>query len=152
MTRRSAGAALAALVWLAACARDDAVETAFRAADSLRLNGRFADALPRYAALKDSLLTADSVVRWRAQTGWAETLLRTGKLPEAAAALDVGRGLAGGDSLRLARATCAACCCTVRGSWTPRSWRRAPRSALRKRTATGRSRSTRSACTAPPTR
>lgn len=101
MTRRRLRAALALVVVAGACASDDAVESAFRAADSLKLNGRFADAVPRYLALKDSLVTADSVVRWRAQTGWAEGLLRTGKLPQAATALDEARGLAGGDSVRL---------------------------------------------------
>ena len=88
---------------LAACGRDDAVDGAFRAADSLRLNGRFAEALPRYATLKDSLVNADSGVRWRAHNGWAEALLRTGKLREAVAALDEARSLAGSDSVRQGR-------------------------------------------------
>jgi CHAT domain-containing protein/tetratricopeptide (TPR) repeat protein len=67
----------------------------------LRLLGRFADALPIYLALRDSLAaTADTARQWHAEVWGADGLLRTGRLAEAGAALDRGFDLANGDPSR----------------------------------------------------
>ena len=106
-----------ALVLIVACAatlgcldgrdrgRDIALpEGPFAVADSLRIVGRYAEALPHFRALRDSLGgSADSALRWRAETGWAEMLLRTGRLDSARVALDDAWRLAGGDRRREAR-------------------------------------------------
>lgn len=74
------------------------------AADSIRIEGRFAEALPLYRTLVDSLAGSPDVdLRWRAQTGWAEMLLRTGRLDSARVALDDARSMATGDRRREAR-------------------------------------------------
>ncbi|MDH5234223.1 MAG: CHAT domain-containing protein [Gemmatimonadota bacterium] len=73
-------------------------------ADSLRIEGRFAEALPRFRALRDSLQdSSDGDLRWRVQAGWAEMLLRTGRLDSARVALDDARAMATGDRRREAR-------------------------------------------------
>ncbi len=73
-------------------------------ADSLRIEGRFAEALPVYRAVRDSLVSSpDSALRWQTQVGWAEMMLRTGRLDSARVALDDARAMAGGDAGRLAR-------------------------------------------------
>jgi Flp pilus assembly protein TadD len=99
--------ALVALLACAACAdaSDHAAEAGpLAVADSLRLEGRFAEALPHYRALRDSLAASpDLALRWRAETGWAEMLLRTGRLDSARASLDDARALAGGGPRRVAR-------------------------------------------------
>ena len=76
----------------------------FAAADSLRIAGRYAEALPHFRTLRDSLTgSADSALRWRAETGWAEMLLRTGRLDSARLVLEDVWQLAGGDPRREAR-------------------------------------------------
>jgi CHAT domain-containing protein len=103
-------AAPALLLALIACSGRDAnslgatVPPPLAVADSLRLEGRFADALPVYRAVRDSLESSpDTVLRWRTQIGWAEMMLRTGRLDSARAALDDARTMAGGDRAREAR-------------------------------------------------
>jgi CHAT domain-containing protein/tetratricopeptide (TPR) repeat protein len=100
--RGLAVALLAAVV--AGCRDREASPRALFLADSLKLEGRYAEAMPRYAALLDSLsVVGDSTYRWRAQIGWAETLLRTGRLDSARVALDSARSMAGNDTQRAAR-------------------------------------------------
>lgn len=109
IARRGAVARVAVLViastFLAGCDRPrDVTHGPLAAADSLRIEGRFAEALPRYRALVDSLAGSPDVdLRWRAQTGWAEMLLRTGRLDSARVALDDARTMATGDRRREAR-------------------------------------------------
>ena len=88
-----------------ACGRPpDARGGPLAAADSIRIEGRFAEALPLYRALRDSLAGSPDIdLLWRAQTGWAEMLLRTGRLDSARVALDDARTMAAGDRRREAR-------------------------------------------------
>jgi CHAT domain-containing protein len=84
-----------ALILVAACGerpverRTASAISPFHLADSLREDGRFAEALPRYRALRDSFAqVGDSASLWQAQLWWAEALLRSGKRDSAQAALD----------------------------------------------------------------
>jgi CHAT domain-containing protein/tetratricopeptide (TPR) repeat protein len=91
---------------LAACA-DHApharsrLDAAFHAADSLRLEGRFAQASPILHALRDSLARAgDSAGLWRAELWWGDALLGTRQFDSARAALREAFALVRGDSAR----------------------------------------------------
>ncbi|MEX1185170.1 MAG: CHAT domain-containing tetratricopeptide repeat protein [Gemmatimonadaceae bacterium] len=82
-------------------AAEPARDPIFAVADSLRLEGRFAEALDHYRALRDSLAqTPDTQRHWRAQLWWADALMRLGQRDSAAAALDVAMALAGNDPRR----------------------------------------------------
>jgi CHAT domain-containing protein/Tfp pilus assembly protein PilF len=76
----------------------------FAVAESLRLRGQSADALPRFRALRDSLaLTSDTAGRWRAQMGVAEALMRLGQSDSAWVAYTEAMQLAQGNRAREAR-------------------------------------------------
>lgn len=108
--RAGAPVTVVALCMLIACreARTPPVVTAvpahFAVAESLRLRGQSAEALPRFRALRDSLARAgDTVGLWRAQLGIAEALNRLGQQDSAWAAINEALRLAGGDPGREAR-------------------------------------------------
>lgn len=76
----------------------------FAVAESLRLRGQSADALPRFRALRDSLARAgDTVGLWRAQVGVAEALNRLGQQDSAWAAINDALRFAQGDPGREGR-------------------------------------------------
>lgn len=73
----------------------------FAVAESLRLRGQSAEALPRFRALRDSLAAAgDTAGLWRAQLGIAESLSRLGQGDSAMAAIDEALRFAQGDPRR----------------------------------------------------
>ena len=75
--------------------------SAFRAADSLAVEGRAALATPRYLALRDSFATlGDTASWWRAQLWFSEGLLRQGKRDPALVELEKASRLAVGDANR----------------------------------------------------
>jgi len=79
----------------------DAPPSPFSRADSLRDEGRFADAHPLYRALRDSLAaTPDTGQFWRAQLWWAQTLMRVGQTDSAAEALAGAFALTQGQEAR----------------------------------------------------
>ena len=81
-----------------------AVPAHFAVAESLRLRGQSADALPRFRALRDSLARAgDTVGLWRAQVGLAESLNRLGQQDSAWAAINDALRFAQGDPGREGR-------------------------------------------------
>jgi CHAT domain-containing protein len=73
----------------------------FHVADSLRDNGLFRLARPRYRALRDSLAAAgDSLQLWRAELWWGYALARVGQVDSARAALETALALAGSSPVR----------------------------------------------------
>src|SRR5688572_13351720 len=81
-----------------------AVPAHFAVAESLRLGGQSAEALPRFRALRDSLARAgDTAGLWRAQLGIAEALNRLGQQDSAWGAINEALRLAGGDPEREGR-------------------------------------------------
>jgi tetratricopeptide (TPR) repeat protein len=101
------GRALAcALLVLAACTDRaprpaDRLDRAFRVADSLRLEGRYAQAAPILRALRDSFALAhDSAGLWRADLWWSDVLLGERRIDSARAVLDEAMLLAGANASR----------------------------------------------------
>ncbi|HEX6058127.1 MAG TPA: tetratricopeptide repeat protein, partial [Gemmatimonadaceae bacterium] len=81
-----------------------APDPAFTAADSLRMEGRSAQALERFVALRDSFAaTGDTARLWRAQVWTGDALMRLGRRDSASAALDTALALAGDDPAREAQ-------------------------------------------------
>jgi CHAT domain-containing protein len=73
----------------------------FAVAESLRLRGQSAEALPRFRALRDSLANAgDTAGIWRAQVGIAESLNRLGRQDSALAAINEALRFTQGDPRR----------------------------------------------------
>ena len=82
------------------CARDRplAPSPAFAAADSLRREGRSAEAALRYGTLRDSFAVVhDSANLWRAQLWWGDALTHLGRRDSARSMLDGALALAGAD-------------------------------------------------------
>src|SRR6476469_8789584 len=76
--------------------------SAFRVADSLRIEGRSALAADKYRTLRDSFArTRDTASWWRAQLWLADALLKQGKRDSADAAMALAEGLAGRDADRV---------------------------------------------------
>jgi tetratricopeptide (TPR) repeat protein len=76
----------------------------FAVAESLRLRGQSAEALPRFRTLRDSLAqTTDTAGLWRAQMGVAEALMRLGQPDSAWAAYNEAMRLAQGNPGREGR-------------------------------------------------
>jgi len=76
----------------------------FAVAESLRLRGQSAEALPRFRALRDSLARAgDTAGLWRAQIGVAEALNRLTQHDSAWAAINEALRFAQGDPVREGR-------------------------------------------------
>ena len=76
----------------------------FAVAESLRLQGQSAEALPRFRALRDSLARAgDTAGLWRAQLGMAEALNRLAQQDSAWAAINEALRFAQGDPVREGR-------------------------------------------------
>jgi CHAT domain-containing protein len=76
----------------------------FAVAESLRLRGQSAEALPRFRALRDSLAAAgDTAGLWRAQVGVAEALNRLGQQDSAWAAINEALRFAQTDPVRQGR-------------------------------------------------
>ena len=112
MPNARTGVAAAVLVGCVAAACREArqppavspVPAHFAVAESLRLRGQSAEALPRFRALRDSLARAgDTVGLWRAQVGVAEALNRLGQQDSAWAAINDALRLAQGDPGREGR-------------------------------------------------
>ena len=73
----------------------------FAVAESLRLRGQSAEALPRFRALRDSLASAgDTAGLWRAQVGIAESLSRLAQQDSALAAINEALRFTQGDPRR----------------------------------------------------
>lgn len=110
-TSRTLAGTLAATGLLAAVACEGhraqpslAPDPAFAVADSLRREGRSAQALERFTALRDSFaMRGDTARLWRAQVWTADALMRLGRRDSASAALDLALVLAGDDPAREAR-------------------------------------------------
>ncbi len=95
---------IALLVSAAGCAHDRAAPraSAFVVADSLRREGRSAEAVVRYGVLRDSFAVLhDSVNLWRAQLWLGDALTDLGRRDSARAVLDGALALAGVDADRV---------------------------------------------------
>ncbi len=77
------------------------IPPAFAVAESLRLRGRSAEALPHFERLRDSFaLAGDTAGLWRAQTGIAESLNRLNQVDSSRAMYALALRLASGDRQR----------------------------------------------------
>lgn len=94
---------MGSLLLHAACSRhavrsSSRLDAAFHVADSLRLEGRSAQASPLLRALRDSFaLVHDTAGLWRAELWWGDALLGGGHADSARVALDDALALAGSD-------------------------------------------------------
>lgn len=100
--RRSARALLAGLLIAAALACGKSgpatARSVFAAADSLRIEGRSAQAAPLFRSLRDSLAAAgDTAGEWKGELWWADAVLRLGERDSAAAGFRRALALAGAD-------------------------------------------------------
>ena len=105
--RRSALAVVLGACTVAAACREGRrppevrVPPAFAVAESLRLRGRSAEALPHFERLRDSFaLAGDTAGLWRAQTGIAESLNRLNQVDSSRAMYALALRLAAGNPQR----------------------------------------------------